>query len=814
MTFAVNSVMSETLGLLSVLCGAAVLFAVAVLSVRRQTLYRMVDSAICPQQILSPRGKPWHHNAAFLDLFGGDRRSVPVILADRSAESDQQAITALVSRAKRGQSGQIELRISANAVGGIQWLKISVYPLRTWSSVLAPVVWSVEETTHKRQMQDLLDDQQDRFVDLLDDLPIGFFSVDEEGRFLAVNQALAEWLGYSVEALKKGAVRLHDLLTEPLPRDIPPWHPFPELTTDTGDLLLSVRGQSGEPEQILVAISQQVAGEHGFKTRSVVCNLTREREMLAALEQSEKRFRAFFDEAPVGIALVDAGRRLQECNAAFLRLLTPHGMTGNGPDKTDGERGRGMTPASGQNAEQGLEGCDFLSLFDESQARVVADIFAGPSGLVDVMLNGRTCGLQATALDVGTGLAGGTLLNFVDVTDQRDLEARFAQSQKMQAVGQLAGGIAHDFNNLLTAMIGFADLLLGRHRPGDQSFSDIMQIRQNANRAANLVRQLLAFSRQQALQPRCLNVTETLADTAHLLRRLMGESLTLRIAHGRDLGDILADQGQFEQVIVNLAVNARDALDQGRHRGGQLDIVTANVVVDQPYRYRTDEIPAGYYVLIKVQDNGQGIAPEYIDRIFDPFFSTKEPGGGTGLGLSTVYGIVRQSNGFIFVDSELGKGTTFTLLFPHYHPDDPNEKPEVSEQVQDLTGMGSVLLVEDEEAVRAFAARALRNKGYDVLEADCGEKALALFTAQKNRVDLVISDVVMPQMDGPTLVRELQARNPSLKVIFTSGYTEDSFRKSLNDDEAIEFLPKPFDLKQLARKVKDVLGHSNPDLSS
>lgn len=817
MMFIVDSVMSETLGLLSVLCGVValfVLFALAVLSVRMQAFCRMADSAICPQQILSSRGKLWHSNAAFVDLFGGDRRSVPVILTERGAESDQQAIAALVKRAKGGQSGQVELRIALNAMGGTQWLKVSVHPLRTWISALAPVVWSVEETTHKRQMQDLLDDQQDRFVDLLEDLPIGFFSVDEDGRFLAVNQALAEWLGYSAEDLKKGTVRLHDLLSEPLPCDIPPWHPFPELTKDTGDLSLSVRGQSGEPEQIDVAISQQVAGERGFKTHSVVCNLTREREMLVALEQSEKRFRAFFDEAPVGIALVDARRRLQECNAAFLRLLTApaHRVTGTGPNKTDGNSVCAMVSVHGQSGEQGLEGCDLLSLFDESQARVVADIFAGPSGLVDVILNGRTCGLQATALDVGTGLAGGTLLNFVDVTDQRDLEARFAQSQKMQAVGQLAGGIAHDFNNLLTAMIGFADLLLGRHRPGDQSFSDIMQIRQNANRAANLVRQLLAFSRQQALQPRCLNVTETLADTAHLLRRLMGESLTLRIAHGRDLGDILADQGQFEQVIVNLAVNARDALDQGRRQGGQLDIVTANVVVDQPYCYRTDEIPAGYYVLIKVQDNGQGIAPEHIDRIFDPFFSTKEPGGGTGLGLSTVYGIVRQSNGFIFVDSDLGKGTTFTLLFPHYHPDDPSEKPEAPEKVQDLTGMGSVLLVEDEEAVRAFAARALRNKGYDVLEADCGEQALALFAAQKNRVDLVISDVVMPQMDGPTLVQELQARNPALKVIFTSGYTEDSFRKSLSDDDAIEFLPKPFDLKQLARKVKDVLGHNDPEM--
>ena len=230
MTVAFDLILSETLSLLFVLCGAAVLFvlfALAVVFVRRQTLYRMVDSALSPQQILSPRGALWHRNAAFVDLFGGDRRSVPAILADCSAESDQQAITALVKRAKRGWSGQIELRASLNAVGGARWLRVSAHPLRTWISALAPVVWSVEDTTHKRQMQDLLDDRQDRFVDLLADLPIGFFSVDEDGRFLAVNHALTEWLGYSADDLKTGTIRLHDLLTEPLPAEVPPWHPFP-----------------------------------------------------------------------------------------------------------------------------------------------------------------------------------------------------------------------------------------------------------------------------------------------------------------------------------------------------------------------------------------------------------------------------------------------------------------------------------------------------------------------------------------------------------------------------------------------------------
>ncbi|HYE49082.1 MAG TPA: ATP-binding protein, partial [Azospirillaceae bacterium] len=364
-------------------------------------------------------------------------------------------------------------------------------------------------------------------------------------------------------------------------------------------------------------------------------------------------------------------------------------------------------------------------------------------------------------------------------------------------------------NNLLTAMIGFCDLLLLRHRAGDQSFADIMQIKQNANRAANLVRQLLAFSRQQTLQPRVLNVTDVLAELSNLLRRLIGENIELKMVHGRDLGLVKVDQGQLEQVIINLAVNARDAMPGG----GRLSIVTENFSTAVPVRWETEEMPPGDYVVVEVIDTGIGIPRENLQRIFEPFFSTKEVGSGTGLGLSTVYGIVRQTGGFIFVDSAPGAGAKFSIYLPRDDmrqaaEGEPAPAAEPREKAPaDLTGIGTVMLVEDEDAVRVFGARALRNKGYNVIEARSGEAALEMLSAPTGpRVDLIVTDVVMPQMDGPTLIREVRKFRPDVKVIFISGYTEDRFRHAIEDGTPIEFLPKPFSLKQLASKVKEVMG--------
>lgn len=397
------------------------------------------------------------------------------------------------------------------------------------------------------------------------------------------------------------------------------------------------------------------------------------------------------------------------------------------------------------------------------------------------------------------------ILYALDITLQRRLESQVNQSHKMQAIGQLAGGIAHDFNNLLTAMIGFCDLLLIRHRPGDQSFADIMQIKQNSHRAANLVRQLLAFSRQQNLQPKVLVLTDLLAELSHLLKRLIGANVELDIIHGQNLFPIKADPTQLEQVIINLAVNSRDAMPSG----GKLLITTENRTLDSEMNVNNETIPSGDYVLLSIQDTGTGISPEIMDRIFDPFFSTKEIGKGTGLGLSTVYGIIKQTKGYIFVESALGKGTVFYIYLPKYQAEqnikEINDNDLAASKIEDLTGVGNILLVEDEDAVRIFSARALRNKGYQVIEARSGEAALEIIKQQAAPIDLLVSDVMMPQMDGPTLIREAYKIIPDLKVIFISGYAEDSFRQRLQNDQGIQFLPKPFSLKQLAEKVQNVL---------
>lgn len=402
------------------------------------------------------------------------------------------------------------------------------------------------------------------------------------------------------------------------------------------------------------------------------------------------------------------------------------------------------------------------------------------------------------------------ILQCVDTTEQKNLEMRFAHSQKMQAVGQLAGGVAHDFNNLLTAMMGFCDLLLMRHPAGDPSFADIMQIKQNANRAANLVRQLLAFSRRQTLQPKIIDFTDVLVEISHLIRRLIGENIELDINHGRDLGKIKVDQGQLEQVVINLAVNARDAMS----RGGTLTLRTSNVVItpaNTPARNMVspsaeDSIINGHYVLFEVIDTGCGIPRELIQQIFEPFFSTKEVGSGTGLGLSTVYGIVKQTGGYIYVTSTPDEGTTFSIYFPRYEQDTDARTESAERQANsDLTGSGTILLVEDETPVRIFASRALSNKGYTVLEADSAETGLEVFEREGERIQLIVSDVIMPGMTGPEMVEQIIAKHPSLKVIFISGYAEDAFIDSYGAEREFNFLPKPFTLKQLASKVKEVL---------
>ncbi len=724
-------------------------------------------------------------NAAFRALVDAAPDEAPLQALERQLGADPDSLAEFLrvrERARADVPATAELTV-LRAGRGREWRRVQAQPIVDFPGA---VHWRVEDITARRELEQVMLREQAKLVDFMDHAPVGFFSVDRDGFFLFVNATLAKWLGCTPRDLVEAGRTLHEVLANP-PRAAKPYDLFEGGGAEQrGEL--AMRGLQGRRFQAsaaqTVVVSEDGASVH---TRSVVRDLTPEREWQEALRLSEQRFQRFFEDAPIGIALVDEAGKLAECNHAFLALIGA---------------------LSGQ-----VIGRPFADVIEPKERGAVAErltsVLGGhdPEAPLEVrMAAGRDLVVQLYARRLGgVGAEGGAglILHFIDMTERKNLEAQFAQSQKMQAVGQLAGGVAHDFNNLLTAMIGFCDLLLLRHKPGDQSFSDIMQIKQNANRAANLVRQLLAFSRQQTLQPRVLNVTDVLAELSNLLRRLIGENIELRMMHGRELGLIKVDQNQLEQVIINLVVNARDAMSGG----GRLTVVTSNYTVSTPERREHEIIPPGEYVSIEVIDTGVGIPQENLQRIFEPFFSTKEVGSGTGLGLSTVYGIVRQTGGFIFVDSAPGEGAKFSILLPrHQGESKPPEAEPRERRGSDLTGSGIILLVEDEDAVRVFSARALRNKGYQVLEAKNGEAAMQLLTTEAAKVDLLITDVVMPQMDGPTLARHVRKMRPDMKVVFISGYAEDRFKDELDGgDNAAHFLPKPFSLKQLASKVKEVI---------
>jgi two-component system cell cycle sensor histidine kinase/response regulator CckA len=402
---------------------------------------------------------------------------------------------------------------------------------------------------------------------------------------------------------------------------------------------------------------------------------------------------------------------------------------------------------------------------------------------------------------------GGTSLLAVlhDATELKTLEQQFVQSQKMQAIGELAGGIAHDFNNLLTAISGHCDLLLLRHDQGDPDYADLMQINQNANRAAALVGQLLAFSRKQTLQPELIDLRDTMADMTHLLNRLVGGKIRLTLSHDPDLLPIRADRRQFDQVLMNLVVNARDAMPDG----GEIRVQTRVVHLTETLQRDRAQVPPGRYVVVLVRDKGHGIPSDKLGRIFEPFYTTKRTGEGTGLGLSMAYGIIKQSGGYIFVDSLVGSGTTFSIYCPAHDPVAAvTVVPATVDTAAPVTalperaGHGVVLLVEDEAPVRAFASRALRLRGYTVLEAENAEEALETLKDSALKVDLFLTDVVMPGMDGPTWVRQALRDRPDAKVVFVSGYAEDAFEDGSVSIPNSVFLPKPFSLSDLTDTVQ------------
>lgn len=697
---------------------------------------------------------------------------------ERLFKSVPESLAHLRTLGDKGARGLIEsVELFSSFEDQERWFLVTVQPVISFKGY---VHWRIDDVTDKYTLDQAIREERENLIDFTDNAPVGFFSVNEHGRFMFANATFARWVGQDLKQLLAQET-LHTYLENP-PKGAP--YDIIEGGGARQSTELMMKGVNGKT--FLAAVTQVVINEEDGHviTRGVINDLTSEREMRSALRESEARFQRFFDEAPLGIVQVNQEGIIRQCNAAFAAMI-----------------GTSVNRIEGKNLNDFLHEKQEITSIQKHIENALANRGIPQDLTLKTKVGGNLVQTQMHARKMRE--SDNTVLHFIDVTEQKQLETQFVQSQKMQAIGQLAGGIAHDFNNLLTAMIGFCDLLLLRHKPGDPSFSDIMQIKQNSNRAANLVRQLLAFSRQQTLRPKVHDVTNILIEVSHLIRRLIGAGVELNLIHGQDLGFVKVDEGQMEQVLINLAVNARDAMGAS----GTLDIKTENYANKRPIELISEELPIGHWIKISVTDTGTGISKENLNRIFEPFFTTKGVGEGTGLGLATVYGIVRQTDGYLDVKSTVGKGTTFILYLPRVNENEEVqvEKEDENKPIKDLTGSERILLVEDEDAVRTFSQRALANKGYEVLAADSGDAALKLFQESHKDVplDLLITDVVMPGMDGPTLAQRIRQDNPDLKIIFISGFTEDKLKDYMGKNTW--FLPKPFTLKQLAEKVKDVL---------
>ncbi len=756
-------------------------------------------------------------NRAYAEMTGAtsaaDVRTVEGLLSD-SAEASP-VVYRLAAGLRDGLGGDGEFRlpraIRAGAEPRAHWYRLKARTFKVPGYRQPLSAWQIADISAERAEQERFFLDLQKAIDHLDHAPAGFFAADADGRVTYINATLAEWLGIDLASFTPGSVTLAQIVAGDGMALIRSVRADPGQTRNAViDLDLSTVGGAALPARFMHRVTAGRDGAQG-PSRTIVLNRTQGEDASADLRASEVRFTRFFNSTPMAIAGIDGEGRILRTNAPFLSLFSP------AVDRDMLDRRIKLEAVIHPRDRQAFEAA--LAKARQHQA----DIAPIDTVLPDDEERHIRFYVNAVAdAAAGESAEEAAIVYAVETTEQKALEAQMAQSQKMQAVGQLAGGIAHDFNNVLTAIIMASDLLLANHRPSDQSFPDIMNIKQNANRAASLVRQLLAFSRKQTMRPEVLNLTDVLADLRMLLSRLAGNGIKLGIEHGRDLWPVKADIGQFEQVIVNLTVNARDAMPDG----GALTVRTRNVAEAECAAFSHRGLPAADYVMVEIEDSGTGIPPELTEKIFEPFFTTKEVGKGTGLGLSMVYGIVKQTGGFIFCVSEPGRGATFRIFLPRHVVEakpapavdavdghegaavQPAAKPAHSGadlSGTDLSGSATVLLVEDEDAVRMGSVRALVSRGYTVHEASSGVEALELFEELDGAVDIVVSDVVMPEMDGPTLLGELIKRQPDIKFIFVSGYAEDAFAKNLPEEAKFGFLPKPFTLKQLATTVKEML---------
>ncbi len=793
-----------TVGVFSLFALACGILRVSAAPTDNPLIRAVVDGASDGTVVTDGDGRVVYANAAYLDLIGAtglnDMRPVErAFIGDADAS---EAIYRLLKAAREGKRLEEEVRVAGMKDRPPRWLRFKIRPLGTSRRDARMTIWSLADVTRERQRQENAFQELQRAIDYLDHAPAGFFSVDDRSDIVYLNATLANWLDQDLAQVGSGGLKLADLVSGDGAALLTTLRASPgEVKTEVLDLDLRTRSGRTLPVRVFHKVAYDAEGAPGA-SRSFVLNRALD-DGTDPQRAAEIRFMRFFHRTPMAIATVDKHGGVVRTNPLFARLF--HGARGG--ESTD----RSILVVVAERDREALQ----AAIAQAAQGK--ADIVP-----VDAALAGgdeRFGRFYVTAVEEEERDQEAAIVYALETTAQRELENKVTQQQKMDLVGQLAGGIAHDFNNVLSAIMMATDFLLNAHKPTDPSFQDIMQIKQNANRAASLVRHLLAFSRKQTMRPQVLDLGEVLGDLNMLLKRLIGAKVVLEVKHGRDLWPVKVDISQFEQVIVNLVVNARDAMPEG----GRLTVRTSNITARDSTRFHAKGMPAADYVLVEVADTGTGIPAKIVGKIFEPFFSTKEVGKGTGLGLSTVYGIIKQTGGFVYVDSAEREGTTFRIFLPRHIATAQEIAADRATEIEalpmagalagpggraanaDLTGEGTILLVEDEEGLRQLNARGLTSRGYTVLEAGNGVEAIEVLEKSAVEVDLVVSDVVMPEMDGPTLLRELRSRNPTLKIIFVSGYAEDAFQKHLPADGQFAFLAKPFTLKQLVNTVKETL---------
>ncbi|MGV3552500.1 cell cycle histidine kinase CckA [Rhizobium sp.] len=756
------------------------------------------------------KGRVIYANAAYARLTSAQSSteiSTLETLLSRSRESTE-ALYRLTNGLMEGKAGHEEFRL-AHSLGqtdaGPQlahWYRLRARPLKLEDEAGAGVfLWQLSDISAERDDQERFFRELQNAIDYLDHAPAGFFSAGRKGEIFYVNATLAEWLGIDLTQFQSGAMTIRDIAAgEGLTR-IQAIQPEPGQTrTEMLDLDFRKVGGQSLPVRIVHRVSTTKDGAPG-ESRTIVLARQKDEATAEGDSSAAQRFNRFFNNTPMAIASVDGDGRILRTNTQFMKLF------------------------SGLTAKDGAEARLDQIVQESERGRLDEALAAAKDRKVDIEPvesrhpgdEGRAFRFYVNAVidQADEAPEEAAIVYAVETTQQKALESQMAQTQKMNAVGTLAGGIAHDFNNVLTAIMLSSDHLLLQARQSDSTFADLMEIKRNANRAAVLVRQLLAFSRKQTLRPAVINLTDAIGDLRMLVARMLsGTKVKLEVDYGRDLWPVKTDLSQFEQVMVNLSVNARDAMPEG----GTLTISTRNINGPETASFGFRGLPAEDFVLIAVSDTGTGISPEIMDKIFEPFFTTKDVGKGTGLGLSMVYGIIKQSGGYVFPQSEVGKGTVFHIFLPRHIITEQaaaeaaaiaagEVKAAAAEAADvDLTGKSAVvLLVEDEEAVRRGGKRMLETRGYTVHEAGSGVEALDILEELEGQVDIVVSDVVMPEMDGPTLLGEIRKKWPDLKFIFVSGFAEDAFAKNLPEGSKFGFLPKPFSLKQLASTVREML---------